>query len=194
MKISHCTRTALATIVIFPTATVAFAPVFPAPRQIQKQKTALFSKDIMSDMDLMCIANAADLCSYYDVCALDERDAILNRFEEQTDLLAERMAMMQSLSQHLRTGDHCHLEDEEVASVKRTILSSLSGLNAENGVNVDFLDGVEVSQLKDEIMSTMQAEAGVVMEGAKVRHEDNFLSAMQDEKDSGNFYDAWLGF
>eukprot|EP00553_Chaetoceros_curvisetus_P011553 CAMPEP_0204636270 /NCGR_PEP_ID=MMETSP0717-20131115/33475_1 /ASSEMBLY_ACC=CAM_ASM_000666 /TAXON_ID=230516 /ORGANISM="Chaetoceros curvisetus" /LENGTH=83 /DNA_ID=CAMNT_0051655269 /DNA_START=172 /DNA_END=423 /DNA_ORIENTATION=- len=72
----------------------------------------------------MCISNAADLCSYYDECDLEERWAFLNRFEEQTEIMAERMATMQSLVRHLKTGDHLHLEDEEVASLKSKIMTA----------------------------------------------------------------------
>ncbi len=78
----------------------------------------------MSEMDVMCISNAADLCSYYDMCDLEERMALLNRFEEQTEIMAERMAIMQSLVRHLETGDHLHLEDDEVVSLKDKIMTS----------------------------------------------------------------------
>eukprot|EP01083_Nonionella_stella_P145576 456467_1 len=68
---------------------------------------------ILTDMDLMCIANAADLCTRIDIdlnlssddCDLEEREALLNRFEEQEDILAERLAMMQVLTHHLKNGN-----------------------------------------------------------------------------------------
>ena len=78
----------------------------------------------MSEMDIMCISNAADICSYYDNCDIEEREAFLNRFEEQTDIMAQRMASMQSLVKHLESGDHLHLEEEEVANLKQKIIAT----------------------------------------------------------------------
>jgi len=71
-----------------------------------------------------CIVNAADLCSHYDQCDIEEREAMLNRFEEQTDLLAERMATLQSLTKHLKNGDHMEINDEEIAILKKKLLAS----------------------------------------------------------------------
>jgi len=103
---------------------VANATAFaPAPRT-SSLATTLFSKDVMSDMDIMCIVNAADLCSHYDQCDIEEREAMLNRFEEQTDLLAERMATLQSLTKHLKNGDHMEINDEEIAILKKKLLAS----------------------------------------------------------------------
>jgi hypothetical protein len=76
-------------------------------------------------MDIMCIMNAADLCSYYDECSIEEREALLNRLEEQTDILSERIAMMTCLVKHLKTGDHLHLEDAETANMKAAILKTV---------------------------------------------------------------------
>ncbi len=103
-----------------PSAIFSFAPTSCSG----PQRSALFSKEVMSEIDIMCISNAADLCSYYDECDLEERWAFLNRFEEQTEIMAERMATMQSLVRHLTTGDHLHLEDEEVASLKNKIMAA----------------------------------------------------------------------
>ena len=80
---------------------------------------------ILSDMDIMCIMNQADLCSFYDECDLEEREALLNRFEEQKEILAERIAMMSCLTKHLTTGDHKHLEDEETAKLKAAVLQTV---------------------------------------------------------------------
>ena len=52
----------------------------------------------------MCLTNVADLCSYYDECDIEEREALLNRFEEQTEMLAERIAMMSLVTAHLKSG------------------------------------------------------------------------------------------
>mmetsp|Transcript_23020 Transcript_23020/g.26271 ORF Transcript_23020/g.26271 Transcript_23020/m.26271 type:complete len:144 (+) Transcript_23020:64-495(+) len=141
MRVIQSTRTALTAVVLFPATTVtAFAPA----QRYTPQKTALFSKEIMSDMDIMCITNAADLCSYYDECDIEEREAMLNRFDEQTDLLADRMATINAISKHLRTGDHKHLEDKEVADMKLKIMSFLDNKKS------DYLDDMEVVKLQEE--------------------------------------------
>eukprot|EP00558_Chaetoceros_sp_UNC1202_P010949 CAMPEP_0197247094 /NCGR_PEP_ID=MMETSP1429-20130617/26098_1 /TAXON_ID=49237 /ORGANISM="Chaetoceros sp., Strain UNC1202" /LENGTH=98 /DNA_ID=CAMNT_0042707913 /DNA_START=179 /DNA_END=475 /DNA_ORIENTATION=+ len=98
----------------------------------------------MSNMDMMCITNAADICSYYDECDIEEREAIFNRFEEQSELLADRLATMQALSMHLKTGDHKHLEEDEVARLKRKIISATGGVGV---ANVEYLDGMEAGNL-----------------------------------------------
>lgn len=76
-------------------------------------------------MDIMCISNAADLCSHYDQCDIDERDALLNRFEEQSEMLAQRLATLQSLTKHLKNGDHLKVTDEEITTLKTKILNSV---------------------------------------------------------------------
>jgi hypothetical protein len=83
------------------------------------------SSKVLSDIDIMCIMNAADLCSYYDQCDIEEREALLNRLDEQTDMLAQRIAMMSCLTRHLKTGDHMHLEEDETAKLKATILDTI---------------------------------------------------------------------
>ena len=80
-------------------------------------------KDLMSDMDIMCLENAADLCSFYEECDIDEREAILNRFADETEIMAERMATLNALVKHLKTGDHQHLDEDEVAALKAKILN-----------------------------------------------------------------------
>jgi len=119
---------ALSVLLIAPKA-AAFAP---APTRTlspshSKITSILYSttEGVMSDMDIMCIANAADLCSHYDQCDIDERDALLNRFEEQSDMLAERLATLQSLTKHLKNGDHLEINDEEIAILKTKILASV---------------------------------------------------------------------
>ena len=123
MKVFAFTQTALAPVVLYPASRAAgFAP---APARLVPVRTTLFSKEVMSDMDIMCIANAADLCSHYDQCDIDERDALLNRFEEQSDMLAQRLATLQSLTKHLKNGDHLKATDEEIATLKTKILASV---------------------------------------------------------------------
>lgn len=80
-------------------------------------------KDLMSDMDIMCLENAADLCSFYEECDIEEREAILNRFADETEIMAERMATLNALVKHLKTGDHQHLDEEEVATLQAKILN-----------------------------------------------------------------------
>lgn len=86
----------------------------------------------MSDIDIMCLENAADLCSFYEECDIEEREALLNRFADETDIMAERLATMNALVKHLKTGDHQHLEEEEVASFRQKIL---------NLINIEISDG-----------------------------------------------------
>lgn len=82
-------------------------------------------REALSDIDIMCIMNAADLCSYYDECDLEERQALLNRLYEQTDILSERISMMSCLTKHLETGDHKHLEQVETDNLKSAILETV---------------------------------------------------------------------
>lgn len=101
---------------------LSFAPIkLPSPTQTTRRQTGLCAKELMSEIDIMCLSNAADLCSYYDECDIEEREALMNRFEEQTDIMAERIATMNALVRHLNTGDHKHLEEEEVSSFKKKI-------------------------------------------------------------------------
>jgi len=116
--------------------TVAFSPHNVPPYPSTRKSSYSFSsrpprstnaclnaaESILSDTDIMCIMNAADLCSFYDECDIEEREALLNRFEEQTEILAERMAIMTSLTAHLRSGDHMHLEEFETSKLKQDIL------------------------------------------------------------------------
>jgi hypothetical protein len=80
-------------------------------------------KDVLSDIDIMCLENAADLCSFYDECDIEEREALLNRFADETEIMAERMATMNAMVKHLKTGDHQHLDEQEVAILREKILN-----------------------------------------------------------------------
>jgi len=145
MKVFAFTQTAIAPVVLYPaTRAGAFAP---APARIVPHRTTLFSKEVMSDMDIMCIANAANLCSHYEQCDIEEREALVNRFDEQSDLLAERLATLQSLTKHLKAGDHLEVTDEEIAILKSKVVTSLGAVNA----NFEYLDGMEVRELQNEI-------------------------------------------
>jgi len=154
MKVLAFTQTVLAPIVVYPVKTIAFAP---APR-ISPHRTTLYSKDVMSDIDIMCISNAANLCSHYDQCDVEEREAMLNRFEEQTDLLAERMATLQSITKHLKNGDHLEANDNEIATLKNKIMASVGHSE------VEFLDETEVRQLQIEINAALKNKDVVPVE------------------------------
>lgn len=79
-------------------------------------------KELMSDIDIMCLENSADLCSFYEECDIEEREALLNRFADETEIMAERLAAINSITKHLKTGDHQHLQDEEVEVFRGKIL------------------------------------------------------------------------
>ena len=119
---------------IFLSVTRSTAFVF-APKRVEGGK--FFSKtelpasvtadNLMTDIDIMCIANTAKLCSLYDECDLEERDAILNRFQEQSNILSERLAMIQVFTDYLNAdvdekGDEEDLSDKMLA-MKADILA-----------------------------------------------------------------------
>jgi len=92
----------------------------------QRGDVSIFSiagKEVMSEIDIMCLENAADLCSFYEECDIDEREALLNRFADETEIMAGRMATINALVKHLKTGDHQYLNEEEVASFSDKILN-----------------------------------------------------------------------
>lgn len=156
MKVFAFTQTAIAPVVLYPASrATAFAP---APARLVPLRTTLFSKEVMSDMDIMCIANAANLCSHYDQCDTEEREALINRFEEQSDLLVERLATLQSLTKHLKTGDHLEVTDEEIATFKSKVVTSLGSVNA----NIKYLDEMEVRKLQNEIHDAVKDEDKLV--------------------------------
>mmetsp|Transcript_22058 Transcript_22058/g.46461 ORF Transcript_22058/g.46461 Transcript_22058/m.46461 type:complete len:131 (+) Transcript_22058:181-573(+) len=98
---------------------------FVASPSRRRGNLAIFStvgREVMSDIDIMCLENAADLCSFYEECDIEEREALLNRFADETEIMAERIATMNALVKHLKTGDHQHLDEEEVASFRTKIL------------------------------------------------------------------------
>ena len=115
-------KTALSALSIIAQMADAFAPVI-TPNRFVRSSIILNNVDkVLGDIDMMCIMNAADLCSTYDECDIEEREALLNRLEEQTDLLAGRIAMISCLNRHLKTGDHQRLEEEESSKLKKKIL------------------------------------------------------------------------
>ncbi len=152
---------ALSVLLIAPNAR-AFAP---APtRSLSPPQSKIISilystaKEVMSDMDIMCMANAADLCSHYDQCDTEEREALINRFEEQSDVLVERLATLQSLTKHLKTGDHLEVTDEEISTLKSVFVTSLGSVNAD----IEYLDEMEVRKLQNEIHTAVKDEDKLV--------------------------------
>lgn len=191
-----------------PITVAAFAPL-PSYQRPTRQKTTLFQHEILSDMDSMCIANAVDLCSHYGdgdmyingnegqghfqfqsqyqaECDLEEREAMILRFEGQADLLARRMAETQCLLSHLKTGDHGVLEEDEVENLKLKIMESMpltlklsgsefvgsapasaSPRHSTGTGTLELLDNAEVDQLRQEIKqqqatsSTFSSDANI---------------------------------
>jgi hypothetical protein len=193
MKLFLFTVTTLATILtIFPNASSAFSPG-PAGILRNDRITSLVSATdrIMTDMDIMCVANAAELCSMYDECDIEEREAILNRFEEQTDVLSERLAMMQILTKHLKTGERPNVI-EEITNLKRDILDLVEKIDSSEKkyTSEEILGGSSVLELKDEIMNAIQDET----QADELTAKDEFLNAMLEGTNNGKNYEAWLGF
>jgi hypothetical protein len=104
---------------------VSQAPPHAFSRISSTTSLDMAASKVLSDIDIMGIMNAADLCSYYEECDIEEREALLNRLEEQSDIMAERIAMMSCLTRHLKTGDQMHLEEDETAKLKATILDTI---------------------------------------------------------------------
>ncbi len=187
MKLFQVVVTAL--LSIYPDVSSAFSPanvhVFRNDRSTFLRS---FKEKIMSDIDIMCISNAAELCSLYDECNLEEREAILNRFDEQTDVLSERLAMMLVLSKHLETGERPDIV-EEVTNLKQEILKMVTNvdLSGKKYTSEELLEGSSVRELKDEIMTAIEDEAK-----EELQAKGDFLEALLE--DSDNKYDAWLGF
>lgn len=91
MKILNCFQLAV--------AGVGVASAF-APRQMNGHCALLQARQaqILSDIDAMCIVNAADLCSSQDSTGdPDEQQALMNRLESQAHHLEIRLEEMRSL-------------------------------------------------------------------------------------------------
>ena len=87
------------------------------------------SREILTDIDMMCIVNAVGLCDYYDECDIDQREAFLNRLDEQTDILTERLATLTCVKQHLNSAAEGTLNDEEVELLKGKIIDVVNSDN-----------------------------------------------------------------
>jgi len=101
------------------------------------------TQKVMSEMDIMCLENAAELCSLYDECDLEEREAMLTRFQQQTEIMADRIATMQALVKHLKTGDHEHLNHDEVALFTNHILELVD--TEVNGIATTVVNGADAT-------------------------------------------------
>mmetsp|Transcript_63057 Transcript_63057/g.176362 ORF Transcript_63057/g.176362 Transcript_63057/m.176362 type:complete len:209 (+) Transcript_63057:128-754(+) len=70
-----------------------------APRQMLARQQTLQRAQVLNDMDVMCIENAASFCSQEDAeCDLDQEQALINRLESQAHSLEVRLDEMRSLA------------------------------------------------------------------------------------------------
>jgi len=144
MRVYHFTQTSLTPITI-PSVVLSFAP---APRLVP-HRTTLFSKEVATELDTMCIANAADLISQ------EEKEELIHRFDEQTEIMAAQIAKMQSVVKVLKRGNDVHLEDGDIINLKNQIISTASGHIEET---IAHLDDAQIRALKGKIASTIEKE------------------------------------
>jgi hypothetical protein len=125
-----------------------------------------------------------ELASNYDRSDATGKSAIIKNLDEQMKDLAERMAILKSVSDHLQKGDDYLLEDEELSTMKNELWTTASSLKC--GKQVDFLYGNAVKGLQGEIMSAMKDEKEL---------QDEFLSEMKEkDTNSRTKYEAWIAF
>lgn len=150
MKVFEFTQTSLAPVVLYQAP--GHAAFVPIPK-ITGKKTTVFAKEILNDMDMMCISNAANLCSQFDQCDSEEREAFMNRFEQQSDILATQLATVHAHLEHLKRGDHSDLfNEEEITDLKGKILTLLDKSSHGNSERTnEYLKGMEVEKLQEEI-------------------------------------------
>lgn len=144
-----------------------------------------------------------DLADHYDASDAQGKHELLQRVDDQIEELAERMAVLKSLSEHLQMGDDYLIQDQEVSAMKKFLWSTASSLKC--GKHVEYLDGKEINGLKTEIISAIQKDD----EDEKKKNdqsmelfnlqEDYYLETKmkqeeQDELYNPHSYDAWLGF
>ncbi|GFH46903.1 hypothetical protein CTEN210_03377 [Chaetoceros tenuissimus] len=150
MKVFEFTQTSLAPVVLYQAR--GHAAFVPIPK-ITGKKTTVFAKEILNDMDMMCISNAANLCSQLDQCNGEEREAFMNRFEQQSDILATQLATVQTHLQHLKRGDHSDLfNEDDITELKGKILTFLDESSPGNFErSIEYLKGMEVEKLQEDI-------------------------------------------
>ncbi|GFH44466.1 predicted protein [Chaetoceros tenuissimus] len=130
--------------------------------------------------DLLDIATPLqEFALHYDTATSDEkRFEILKCIEQEMNVLSEHMALLKSLSNHLKNGDDYLLEDKEILEMKHKLLKELQ-----------FLDGHQVSGLKDEIMTSIAEQEEL---------QDEFMEEKMKkdnvEDDWSQDYTAWMGY
>lgn len=130
--------------------------------------------------DLFDIATPLqEFALHYDTATSDEkRCEILKCIDQEMNILSEQMALLKSLSNHLKNGDEYLLEDKEILEMKNKLLKELQ-----------FLDGHQVSGLKDEIMTSIAEQEEL---------QDEFMEEKM-KKDTvddewSHDYTAWMGY
>ena len=130
--------------------------------------------------DLFDIATPLqEFALHYDTATSDEkRSEILKCIDQEMNILSELMALLKSLSNHLKNGDDYLLEDKEILEMKNKLLKELQ-----------FLDGHQVSGLKDEIMTSIAEQEEL---------QDEFMEEkMKKDTVDDNWshdYTAWIGY
>lgn len=136
-----------------------------------------------------------ELADHYDCSDAQGKHELLQRLDDQIEDLAERIAVLKSLSEHLQMGDDYLLQDQEISAMKRFLWTTASSLKC--GKHVEYLDGKEVNGLKTEIISAIQQvhEPDQSMELFDLQ-DDYLETKMKEQEDESwkNSYDAWLGF
>jgi hypothetical protein len=137
-----------------------------------------------------------DLADHYDSSDAQGKHELLQRVDDQIEELAERIAVLKSLSEHLQMGDDYLLEDQEVSAMKRFLWTTASSLKC--GKHVEYLDGKEVNGLKTEIITALRLPKQEHDQSMELFNlQDEFLETKLKEEDESSFktsYDAWLGF
>jgi len=150
-----------------------------------------------------------EIADHYDASDAQGKHELLQRVDDQIEELAERMAVLKSLSEHLQMGDGTLLEDQEVSAMKRFLWNTASSLKC--GKHVEFLDGKEINGLKTEIVTAIQKseeqrdqslelfnlqEDYYLETKLKQQQEEEALSSSSSSSSLCNphSYDAWLGF
>lgn len=138
-----------------------------------------------------------ELADHYDASDAQGKHELLQRVDDQIEELAERIAVLKSLSEHLQMGDDYLLEDQEVSAMKRFLWTTASSLKC--GKHVEYLDGKEINGLKTEIISAIQKgeeKNDQSMELFNLQEDYYLETKMKQEEESydQHSYDAWLGF
>lgn len=130
--------------------------------------------------DLFDIATPLqEFALHYDTATSDEkRSEILKCIDQEMNILSEHMALLKSLSNHLKNGDDYLLEDKEILEMKNKLLKELK-----------FLNGKQVSGLKDEIMTSIADQEELQDEFMVEKMKKNTV-----DDDWSHDYTAWMGY